>query len=100
MVCFIFPGKNFIVLLFVSLVLLFCCHVSCILVNVTRKDMDIFSYSNTGTVQCYTFCNRKQSSFLNEAGNLCICQCQSDYHTFVIAKLKCVTGKKIRNTSK
>ena len=98
MVCFIFPGKNLIVLLFVSLVLLFCCHVSSVLVTVTRKHADIFSYP--GILKgCSDFCQARNSFFKDSKQGICICQCRSDYRTFVAAKLKCSKDKDIRNTS-
>ena len=101
MVCFIFPGMNLTVLLFVSSVLLFCSQVSCVLVTVTRKHADIFSHP--GILKgCSEFCWRRNSLVFKDLTKqgICICQCGSDYQTFVTAELKCFKDKEIRNTSK
>ena len=101
MVCFIFPGKNFIVLLFASLLLLFCCHVSCVLVTVTRRDMDLLSYPGIFK-DCSGVCHKSESYVFKDLTKqgICICQCGGDYHTIVTAKLKCFKDKDLRNASK
>lgn len=102
MVCFILPGKNLIVFLFVSLILLFCCHVSCVLVNVTRRNLDVFSYPGIFK-GCSDFCRERESHVFKDLTikqGICICQCTGDCHTFVTAKLKCIKDNEIRNASK
>lgn len=102
MACFILPGRN-LIMLFVLLyfVLLFCCHASCVLVNVTRNERDIFSYPGIFK-DCSGFCQKRKSypeQDLTKIG-ICICQCEYDSRTFVTAELKCAKDKEIRNTSK
>ena len=102
MACFMFPARRVIVL-FVLLyfVLLFCCHVSCVLVNVTRKRRDTFSYPGVFK-NCSGFCWRRKSYVSRDLTKIgiCICECNSNYRTFVTSDLKCVKDRDIRNTSK
>ncbi len=102
MACFMFPARRVIVL-FVLLyfVLLFCCHVSCVLVSVKRETRDTISYPGVFK-DCYKVCPRIRShreSHLTKIG-ICICKCSSSYRTFVTSELKCVKDRDIRNTSK
>ena len=95
MVCFIFPGKH----LFVFFVLLFSCHVSCVLVNVTRQKLDVFAYPGIFK-DCAGFCLKRNSYFKpSSKQGICICQCGGSYQTFVSASLKCLHDKEIRNAS-
>lgn len=102
MACFIIPGKNLIVLfVLLYVVLLFCSHVSCVLTSVTRNQRDTFSYSGIWD-GCSKFCIEKNAFFDRDlpSHGICTCQCSSDRRTFIIAGLKCMADRDIRNTSK
>ena len=101
MACFILPGKNLIVLfVLLYVVLLFFSHVSSVLTSVTRSQRDTFSYSGIWD-GCSKFCIEKNAFFDRDMPNhgICTCQCSSDRRTFIIAGLKCMADRDIRNTS-
>lgn len=95
-------GRKELSVLLYFVILFCCCHVSCVPVNVTRSEQDIFSFSGISSMQCYEFCQEKhfyQNSYLTRQG-ICICQCSNNSRTFVTAKSKCVADKDVRNAGK
>ena len=97
-----FPARRVIVLVvLLYFVLLFCCHVSCVLVNVTRNRRDTLSYPGVSDEDCSEVCLSRGSHYSTLTKNgICICECRSHYGTFVTSELKCVKDRDIRNTSK
>ncbi len=98
--CVIVPGKH-VALPFVLLylVLLFCCHISCGFLSVTRREQDRFSFSGVWT-PCHEYCRTKNSYYFSESTGICKCECSGTKRTFIVAELKCIEGRDIRNTSK
>ncbi|XP_028398361.1 uncharacterized protein LOC114521976 [Dendronephthya gigantea] len=99
-------GRNYLKELSVLLyfvILLCCCHVSCVFVNVTRSQRDILSFPGILKDKlCASFCQKRKSFYdgYSKSQEICICKCRSDFRTFVAAKSECVADKNLRNAGK
>ena len=80
------------------------CHVSCVIINVTRKSQDIFTNPISGTrPNCLdsgrvAACHQRNAKLDESHDGVCICKCSYPSSTFLESRLRCVGNSEMRNS--